>query len=77
MVSEAAVGETVAPDDHAATESPTPEVTMTVVVYSTMEVAEISTAAASALVVVSLAQPTSSATGHASSSLCLEEDVVL
>jgi hypothetical protein len=32
---------------------------------------------ASALVVVSLAQPTSFAAGHASSSLRLEEDVVL
>jgi hypothetical protein len=42
-----------------------------------MEVAGISTAAASALVVVSSAQPTFSATGHASSGLRLEEDVML
>jgi hypothetical protein len=42
-----------------------------------MEVAGISTAAALALVVVSSAQPTSSPAGHASSSLRLEEDVVL
>jgi hypothetical protein len=42
-----------------------------------MEVAGVSTAAASALVVVSSAQPTSSTIGHASSSLCLEADVVL
>jgi hypothetical protein len=41
------------------------------------KVARISTAAASALVVVSSAQPTSSAADHASSSLRLEEDVVL
>jgi hypothetical protein len=42
-----------------------------------MEVAGISTATTLALVVVSSAQLTSSAAGHASSSLCLEEDVVL
>jgi hypothetical protein len=49
-------------------ESPNPAVTMTVAEKPT---------SASALVVVSLAQPTSSAAGHASSSLRLEEDVVL
>jgi uncharacterized phosphosugar-binding protein len=42
-----------------------------------MEVARISTAAASALVVVFSAQPTSSATSRAFSGLRLEEDVVL
>jgi hypothetical protein len=42
-----------------------------------MEVAEISTTAALALAVVSLAQPTSSTAGRASSGLRLEEDVVL
>jgi hypothetical protein len=42
-----------------------------------MEVAGVSTAVASALVVVSSAQPTSSPISHASSSLRLEEDVVL
>jgi hypothetical protein len=52
-------------------------VTVTVAVDPAMEVAGISTAVASALVVVSSAQPTSSATGHASSSLRLEEDVML
>jgi hypothetical protein len=50
---------------------------MTVVVDPAMEVAGISIAVTLALVVVSSAQLTSSATGHASSSLCLEEDVVL
>jgi hypothetical protein len=40
------VREMVAPDDHGATESPTPEVTVTVAVDLAMEVAEISTAAA-------------------------------
>jgi hypothetical protein len=49
------MGETVAPDDHAAAKSPTLEVTVTVAVDPTMEIAGISTAAASALVVVSLA----------------------
>jgi hypothetical protein len=66
-----------APDDHAAMESPTPEVTMIVAVDPAMEVAGISPAVASTLVVVSSAQPTSSTVGHASSSLRLEEDVVL
>jgi hypothetical protein len=47
--------ETEAPDDHAVVESPTPEVTMTVAMDPAMEVARISTAAASALVVVSSA----------------------
>jgi hypothetical protein len=54
-ISEAAVGETRALDDHAVAGSPTLEVTMTVVVDPAMEVAGISTAAASALVVVSSA----------------------
>jgi hypothetical protein len=67
------VRETEAPDNLAVVESPTPEVTVTVAVDPAMEVAEISTAATSALVVVSSAQPTSSATGHASSSLYIEE----
>jgi hypothetical protein len=71
------MGEMVAPDDHAAAESPTLEVTVTVAVDPAMEVAGISAATTLALVVVSLAQPTSSATGHASSGLRLEEDVVL
>jgi hypothetical protein len=42
-------------DDHATMESPTPEVIVTVVVDPAMEVARISTTAASALVVVSSA----------------------
>jgi hypothetical protein len=71
------VREIVAPDDHAVVESPTPKVTVTVAMDLAMEVAEISTAAASALVVVSSAQLTSSAAGHASSNLRLEKDVVL
>jgi hypothetical protein len=65
------------PNELAATESPTPEVTVTMAMDPAMEVAGISTSAASALVVVSSAQLTFSTTGHASSSLCLEEDVVL
>jgi hypothetical protein len=69
--------EMVALDDNAATESPTSKVTMTVAVDPTMEVARISTTAASALMVVSSAHPTSSAASHASSSLCLEKDVVV
>jgi hypothetical protein len=51
-VSEVAVGETVAPDDHATAKSPTLEVTVTVAVDLAMEIAGISTAAASSLVVV-------------------------
>jgi hypothetical protein len=50
---------------------------MTVAMDPAMEVAEASTAVALALVVVSMAQPTSSPTGHTSSNLCLEDDVVL
>jgi hypothetical protein len=56
MASEAAMGETVAPDDHAVVDSPTPEVTVTMAVDPAMEVARISTAGASALVMVSSAQ---------------------
>jgi hypothetical protein len=54
-VSEVAVVETVAPDDHATAKSPTLEVIVTMAVDPAMEIAGISTAAASALVVVSLA----------------------
>jgi hypothetical protein len=50
---------------------------MTMAVDLAMEVARISIVAASALVVVSSAQPTSFAAGHPSSSLHLEKDVVL
>jgi hypothetical protein len=71
------VEETVAPNDHAAVESPTLEVTMTMAVDPAMEVARISTAVALALVVVSSAQPTSFTADRASSGLRLEEDVVL
>jgi hypothetical protein len=76
-VSGAAVRETVAPDDHAATESRTSEMMVTMAVGPSKEVVEASTATASTLVVVSSAQPTSSAAGCASSGLRLEEDVVL
>jgi hypothetical protein len=58
-------------------ESPTSEVTVIMAVDLAMEVARISTTAASALVVVSLAQLTSSAASCASNTLRLEEDVVL
>jgi hypothetical protein len=58
-------------------ESPTSEVTVIMAVDPAMEVAKISTTMASALVVVSLAQPTSSVAGRASNGLRLEEDVVL
>jgi hypothetical protein len=71
------VKETVAPDDHAAMESPTPEVTVTMAVDPAVEVARIFTIVASTLVVVSSAQPTSFAADHSSSGLHLEEDVVL
>jgi hypothetical protein len=50
---------------------------VTVAVDPAMEVARASTTVASAQVVVSTAQPTSSSAGHASSSLRLEDDVVL
>jgi hypothetical protein len=58
----------MAQNDEAVVESPNPAVTVTVAEKP---------ASALALVVVSLAQSTSSAAGHASSSLRLEEDVVL
>jgi thiamine monophosphate synthase len=74
-VSGVVVGERVAPDDHAAAKSPTPEMMVTVAVGSSKEVAGAS--ATAALVVVSSVQPTSSATGRAPSGLRLEEDVVL
>jgi hypothetical protein len=50
---------------------------VTLAVDPVVGVARASTAVASALVVVSTAQPTSSSAGHASSSLRLEDDVVL
>jgi hypothetical protein len=68
MASEAIVGEVMAQTDEAVVESPNLMVTVTVAEKP---------ASTSALVVVSSAQPTSSAAGHASSSLRLEEDVVL
>jgi hypothetical protein len=58
----------MAQTDEAVVESPNPTVIVTMAEKP---------ASALALVVVSSAQLTSSATGHASSSLCLEEDVVL
>jgi hypothetical protein len=76
-VNEVAVMEIVAPDDHAAAESPTLKMLVTIAVGPSKEVARASAAAAFALVVVYSAQPTSSATGRASRSLRLEEDVVL
>jgi hypothetical protein len=71
------MGETVVPDDHAAAESPTPEMMVTVAAGPSKEVAGASAAAALALVVVSLAQSTSSTASRASSGLRQEEDVVL
>jgi hypothetical protein len=53
MVSEAAVREAVAPDDHAAAESPTPEVMVTVVADPSKEVVRASTAEVTALVLSS------------------------
>jgi Rad3-related DNA helicase len=67
----------MAPDDHAVAESPTLEMMVTVAVGPSKEVAGASTAQVVAMVVVSSAQPTSSAAGHASSGLRLKEDVVL
>jgi hypothetical protein len=64
-------------DDHAAADSPTLEEAVTMAVDLAMEVVGVSTAVASPLVVVSSTQSTSSPIGHASSSLCLEADVVL
>jgi hypothetical protein len=76
-ISKTTVRETVALDDHSAVESPALEAAVTMAVDLAMEVVRVSTTVASALVVVSSAQPTSSPIGHASSSLRLEEDVVL
>jgi hypothetical protein len=44
MISEAAVRKMVAPDDHATTESPTPEMMVTMVAGPSKEVAGVSTA---------------------------------
>jgi hypothetical protein len=57
-------------------ESPNPEVTVTVAEDLAL-VARASTAHGMALVMVSMPQPTSSSAAHASTSQCLEDDVVL
>jgi hypothetical protein len=68
MASEATVGEVMAQTDEAVVEWPNPIVTVIMAEKPT---------SALALVVISSAQPTSSAAGHAFSSLHLEENVVL
>jgi hypothetical protein len=59
MISETAVRETVAPDDHTATESPTPEVMVTVAADPSKEVVGASTAQVMTLVLSSLHQSVS------------------
>jgi hypothetical protein len=67
----------VAQVDQAVVESPDPEVTVTVVEKPASKAGGASTAQNTALVVVSTPLSTSSLVGHASSSQCLEDDVVL
>jgi hypothetical protein len=56
IVSEAAVRKTVAPDEHAAVESPTPEMVVTVVAGPSEEVARASTALVADLVLSCISQ---------------------
>jgi hypothetical protein len=70
------VGETGAPDDHAATESPNLEVTMTMSVDPSKEVVRASIAQDMALVLSSPRRPTSPSTALATSSQRLDDDVM-
>jgi hypothetical protein len=74
-VSEAAVRKTVAPDEHAAAESPTPEIVVTVAASPSKEVARASTAPVAALILSSH----QSVSPHAALSSCsqrLDDDVL-
>jgi hypothetical protein len=71
------MGKAMAQVDQVVVESPSPEVTVTVVEKPASKGAGASTMQNTALVVVSTPLPTSSLVGHASSSQCLEDDVVL
>jgi hypothetical protein len=75
-VSEVAVRETVAPDDHAAAESPTPEMMVTVAVGPSKEVAGASTTQVAALVLLSLHQSVSPHVALGTSSQRLDDDVL-
>jgi hypothetical protein len=74
--SEAAMRETVAPDDHAAIESPTPEMMVTMAVGPFKEVARASTAQVVALVLSSLHQSVSPHVALGTSSQHLDDDVM-
>jgi hypothetical protein len=76
MVSEAIVRETVAPDDHAAIESPTLEMMVTVAAGPSMEVVGASTAQVMALVLSSSNQSVSPHVVLGTSSQCLDDDVM-
>jgi hypothetical protein len=76
MVSEAAMKETVVPDDHAAAESPTPEMMVTVTAGPSKEVAGASTAQVAALVLSSSHQSVSPNIALGISSQRLDDDVL-
>jgi hypothetical protein len=71
------MGEAVAQVDESIMESPSPEVTVTMVEKPASKAVGASTAQNTAMVVVSTPLPTSSLVGHASNSQRLEDDVVL
>jgi hypothetical protein len=75
-VNEAVVRETVAPDDHAATESPPPEMMVTVAAGPSMEVAGASTAQVVALVLSSSHESVSPHVVLGTSSQRLDDDVM-
>jgi hypothetical protein len=67
----------MAPDEHAAAESPTPEMVVTMVASPSEEVAGASTTQVAALVLSSSYQSVSPHTALGTSSQCLDDDVLL
>jgi hypothetical protein len=76
MISEAAVRKMVAPDDHATTESPTPEMMVTMVAGPSKEVVGVSTAQVAALVLSSSHQSISPHVALGTSSQRLDDDML-
>jgi hypothetical protein len=76
IVIEAAVRETVAPNEHIAAESPTPEMVVTMAAGPSEEVAGASTAQVAALVLLSLHQSVSPHATLGTSSQRLDDDVL-
>jgi hypothetical protein len=75
-ISEAAVRKMVAPNEHAATESPTPKMVVTVVASPSEEVARASTAQVAALVLSSSHQSVSPHAALGTSSQHLDDDML-